>query len=81
MMTCREVSTLLASGDLASASLGRRLAIRLHLLMCDRCSTFSQWLEGIAAASRSLALRTGREAPADLESRVLERLDRDAGVP
>jgi hypothetical protein len=75
MMTCRQVSTLLATGDLARAPLSRRLAVRLHLAMCRHCSAFKRWLDVVVAAGREASSLAEREAPADLESRTLRRID------
>ncbi len=54
MPTCREVSRLIASGDLAGQSPLRRLAVRLHLLGCDHCRRYARQLKVIAAAARRL---------------------------
>jgi predicted anti-sigma-YlaC factor YlaD len=76
MMTCKQVSTLLAMDELSSVRWSQRLAVRLHLMMCDRCSTFRRWLDAIGDAGRALNLRAEREAPDDLEGRTLRRLQR-----
>jgi hypothetical protein len=54
MLTCREVSRLIASGDLAGQGVLRRLAVRLHLLGCDHCRRYARQLRAIAAAARRL---------------------------
>jgi len=74
MMTCRQVSTLISTGALTDAPLGRRLAVRLHLSMCDKCSAFKQWLELIGNAAKASSRLTDSEVPADLEGRVIERI-------
>lgn len=75
MMTCREVSALLGRGELSTASLVRRGAVRLHLAMCAHCAAFKQWLDAIAGLGASLSAKNALEAPADLELRILHRID------
>jgi hypothetical protein len=53
MLTCREVTRLVASDALAWAPLRRRLEVRLHLLMCEHCSRYVRELRAIGAALRS----------------------------
>lgn len=74
-MTCKDVSTLIASGELARASLPRRLAIRLHLAMCCQCRAFQRQLEAISAAARANA--SGQEPGPDFEARLTRRLRDD----
>lgn len=77
-MTCKEVSTLMAQNGLASASLGRRLTVRLHLAMCRQCRAFRRQLEAISQAARSRAER--QEPGPEFEARLIQRL-RDGGPP
>ncbi|MCC7241541.1 MAG: hypothetical protein IT180_06425 [Acidobacteria bacterium] len=76
MMSCKQVSTLMSTGGLADAPLRQRLAVRLHLMMCDKCSTFKRWLELMGVAARAESHAHEDEAPADLEARTLRRLER-----
>lgn len=55
MLTCKEVSHDLAADVLRSGGLGRRFAIRLHLLMCDKCRSFARQLEQMGTAMRDLS--------------------------
>lgn len=75
MMTCREVSTLLSTGQLDDAPLSRRLAVRLHLGMCRHCTAFRRQLERLARAARAASRDFEREPPPDFESRVGKRLE------
>jgi len=50
----------------------RRVAVRVHLLMCRRCRAFIRQLQVIAAAARGRA--TEDDAGRDFESRLLSRL-------
>lgn len=72
-MTCKEVSTLIARGELAEASLARRLAIRLHLAMCRPCRAFQRQLEAITRAARSAATSPAEPSP-DFETALVRRL-------
>jgi len=47
MISCREVSTLVSTDALGTQSLRRRLAVRLHLMMCDACRAFVAQIESI----------------------------------
>ena len=62
MLRCREVVELIGTDALASATLRQRLAVRLHLAMCEHCSAYARSLRQLARSARALA---GREAPAD----------------
>jgi anti-sigma factor RsiW len=55
MLTCKEVSRLVASGDLASQGLMSQLRVRLHLFGCDHCNRYARELKAIRAAARRLA--------------------------
>jgi len=74
MMTCKQVSTLLSTGELAAAPLGRRLAVRMHLAMCRHCAAFKRQLDALAAAARAADEAFSRDAPDDLEARVERKL-------
>ncbi len=74
MLSCREVVSLVASDELASAGWRRRLAVRLHWLMCRYCRRYAVQLRAIAEATRKLL--TGGEADPSrldrLEGRILD---------
>jgi hypothetical protein len=76
MMTCKQVSTLMSTGALEDAPLRTRLAVRLHLSVCDKCSAFKRWLEAMGRAARSVNAAQEADAPADLEGRVIRRIER-----
>lgn len=54
MMTCKEVSTMVASEDLTRLSWRGRLGVRLHLLMCRHCRRYAAQLAAIGNAVRRL---------------------------
>ena len=80
MMTCKEVSTLLSSGQLADAPLAQRLGVRMHLAMCRHCAAFKRLIEALADAARAAAQTFEREARPDFESMVATKLGGAPGV-
>lgn len=80
MPSCREVSRLLASGEVDTAPAVRRILTRLHLLMCDDCTRYSRELRQLGETARQ-ALRSplDPERLAALERAILERVQGDKG--
>ncbi len=77
MLTCKEVSHDLAADVLRSGGLGRRFAIRLHLLMCDKCRSFARQLEQMGTAMRDLSgIGETRGTDDASEARLLARIQR-----
>ncbi len=78
MPSCREVSRLLASGEVDTAPPMRRILIRLHLMMCDECTRYSRELRQLGETARQ-ALRSALdpERLAGLERAILERAKGD----
>ena len=74
MMTCHDVSTLVATGELSEAPLVRRLSVRMHLAMCRHCRAFRRQVETIACAAHAAGMAFERELPEDFESGVVQRL-------
>ncbi len=79
MLSCKEVARILASGALDEYTWGRRLALRLHLLMCRHCRRYARQLRAIAAAARGL-WREESEDPSTLE-RLSRTIIQDSGRP
>ena len=57
MLTCKEATRLVSQGLDRRLGLAERLALRLHLLICDGCSNFSRQ---VAFLRRSLSLLADR---------------------
>lgn len=74
MMTCKEVSTLISSGALADSPFRRRLAVRLHLAICRHCRNFRRQVDAVARSAKAAAAAFETEAPADFESKIVQRL-------
>lgn len=83
MLSCREVTHVVARGELEGTPWRTRLAIRMHLLMCRHCKRYVNQLRRIGDALRtcfvSEAVDPGRLA--QLETAVLVRAGLEAGPP
>lgn len=69
MLTCRDLVRLWSGDELRRAPLGRRLAVRMHLLFCHHCTRYVQQLGVIRAAAKPAM--TNDPAYQDLERRIL----------
>lgn len=77
MLSCREVTQLTASDDLTTAGLRQRMAVRMHLLMCQHCRRYARQLRGMGNAVRQLARAAApRPSDAELERRLLDLVRR-----
>jgi len=74
MMTCKEVSTWVSTGDLQGASLAHRLGVGLHLAMCRHCRAFRRQLNAIGDAARALSTAFGTEPRSAFEADLVQRL-------
>lgn len=76
MLDCKQVSRIIASDQLATAGWRRRLAVRLHLLMCRHCRRYAAQLRQIGRAARQLfgEQRLDPAARDRLRRTILERL-------
>ena len=52
VLSCKEVSRLVASDELATAGVVKRLRIRLHLFFCKQCRRYAEQLRIIGTAAR-----------------------------
>ncbi|MBM5572233.1 MULTISPECIES: zf-HC2 domain-containing protein [Deefgea] len=55
MLKCREVSFLLSEAQDRPLSVGEALQLRIHLLMCKKCSNFARQLKVIRLACQKKA--------------------------
>ncbi len=78
MMSCRQVARRIASGQLADAGRGTRLAVRLHLLMCRHCRRYAAQLAAIGAAARNLLGETPIPSR-ELEEAIVQRCCLETG--
>lgn len=73
MLTCKEVSTAIASDRLKRAGWWYRLQAGLHLLLCGHCRAYRAQIRAIGAAARQLLgdPQADPEALASLEEAIL----------
>lgn len=78
MLACNEVTRLWASEEIRTAPLSRRLAVRIHLMMCRHCRRYVRELAAIGAAARSSAMNLAgdEKAIANLERRLIDQVRR-----
>ncbi len=81
MMTCRDVSTIVAAGRVGRQSLITRLQISMHLAVCVHCRRrFWQQVRAIDRGVVGWLQSVENEAPPDLPERVARRLVADPGA-
>ncbi len=66
MLTCKDVAEAIGRDEWRAAPRWRRLALRLHLLMCPHCRRYAAQIRAIGTAVRSL-IRAQGENPKTLE--------------
>jgi predicted anti-sigma-YlaC factor YlaD len=76
MMTCKEVSTRVSMGEVATAPMVTRMAVWMHLAMCRHCRAFRRQMAMIHRAARVVGTAFDREPSAGFESKILDRLER-----
>jgi anti-sigma factor ChrR (cupin superfamily) len=74
MLSCKEITRRIASGELEEAGLWRRLAARAHLLMCRHCRKFEAQMRAIGEGAKRAFGNGGREPDGlqDLKKKILE---------
>jgi anti-sigma factor ChrR (cupin superfamily) len=75
MITCREVSTLVSNDRLGEQPLRRRLAVRMHLMMCRGCRRFASEIEAIRRGAR-LTLRSFDHEAGSLEEKAAKAMEK-----
>jgi hypothetical protein len=82
MPSCKEIATAVSSGEIESAGLWRRLAIRLHMLICKHCREYVRQIGLLGDTARRAA--DGEQPDADelseIERRVLASCGEAAGA-
>ena len=78
MLRCNEVASIVGSGELEHAGWRRRLAVRLHLMMCRHCRRYARQLAALGELTRKLV---GEEPTSrdELERRILQSIPRPEG--
>ena len=54
MLKCREVEQKIGSGEIGSAGVMERFAVRFHLVMCRHCRTYARQIRAIGEAARDV---------------------------
>lgn len=80
MPSCRDLTWMISSGALADAPVRRRLAVRLHLMLCRHCLRYARQIRAIGSAARELLARPSgeRESLERLRYGLLGRIDSSA---
>lgn len=65
---------MVADGQWESASLGRRIAASVHLMMCRHCRAFRRQMRVLARAASVLGGHYDAETDEEFESRITRRL-------
>ncbi len=75
MLTCKDVAKAIGQDEWRTASWRRRLALRVHLLMCRHCRRYAAQIRVIGTAARSLFREQGEDPKAleRLQERILSR--------
>ena len=75
MLRCKEVASLCASEEVRTASWKKRVAVRIHLMMCRHCRRYVRELARIGAAVRALSL--GESDDAERNEALVRRVLRE----
>ncbi|QSA98909.1 zf-HC2 domain-containing protein [Methylococcus sp. EFPC2] len=76
MMNCRETSLLLSRRLDTPLSLRERIALRLHLMMCDGCRSFAAQMRWLHRATAELETRILGNASLKLSEPARTRIAR-----
>lgn len=81
MLSCRDVTRLVAGDGLAGKGMLLRLSVRLHVLYCRHCRKYVRQLKAIGDAARRLALESGPDPVrlAELQQTIRTMTDREKG--
>jgi hypothetical protein len=80
MLPCKEIVKLLSSEE--KGSLFRKAEIKMHLLMCEHCSSYSKHLSLMKKGFKLLFARLTEVKPENvdhLETKVIEKIKKSAG--
>ena len=64
MLSCKETTRLLSQGADRELAFGERVALRLHLAICDGCTNVKAQFEFLRSAVKSLSRDGDEEKPA-----------------
>lgn len=73
---------MVAADEVRSAGFTRRVAVRLHLMMCNNCRRFAREVDVLGRVLRSLPLEElGHGDDTDAVERVMRRLQQPPSGP
>ena len=78
MLSCREVTHLVATDALATAGWRRRMAVRLHKAMCRHCRRNARQLRALGEAVRAIQ---AQDAAVEVPARVRDAINAAAPPP
>jgi hypothetical protein len=58
ILSCKEVTRLVSQGMDRRLPFGRRVALRVHLVICDGCTNFSKQVAFLRKAIRDLGTKS-----------------------
>lgn len=76
MLSCKEVSLLISRSYDARLTWRQRLAVRLHLLVCEACRRFAGQMRFLRRAGRAFTDRPRDSATGSLSPSARERIRR-----
>lgn len=83
MITCRESARLLSERRDHSLPLRKRLALRMHLVLCGLCRVYASQLSVVCGVSREAGEKapdvSPRSMPDERRRRIKDAMSRDAG--
>ncbi len=81
MLTCKDAAKAIGQDKWRTASWWRRLALRVHLLMCRHCRRYAAQIRAIGTAARRLFREQGEDPKAleRLQERILSRSETTPG--
>ncbi len=71
MISCKEVTRTISSGEQEAAAWPRRLMVQFHLLMCRHCRRYARQLKKLGVVARDV---WGGDS---VDARRLEELERE----
>ena len=77
MPTCKDVATAIGKDDVRTMRWWRRVALRVHLLMCPHCRRYAAQIRAIGTSARRLFRELGKDPQSleQLRETILRRRD------
>ncbi len=76
MLSCKETSSLVSQSFDRRLSWRERVALRMHLVVCDACRTFANQMAFLRTAARRFGRGTNATEPLRLSPDARERIAR-----